>query len=113
MTDSLAATSPFPAARSVGAASPCRRAFRAPKLWLVLWVLHFPALNTATLAAHETIDVERANALVAAAEAVTLTKKADGAGVEGETRFALGTRTANQRPFFSANRHSTISATRR
>src|SRR5215471_3681855 len=91
MTDSLAATSPFPAARSVGAASPCRRAFRAPKLWLVLWVLLFPALNSAKLAAHETIDVERANALVAAAdEAATLTKKADGAGVEGETRFALG-----------------------
>ena len=91
MTDSLAATSPFPAARSVGAASPCRRAFRAPKLWLVLSVLLSPAPDIGTLAAHETIDVERANALVAAAdEAVTLTKKANGAGVEGETRFALG-----------------------
>ena len=98
----------------MGATGPCRRAFRAPKLWLVLWVLLFPAPDIATLAAHETIDVERANALIAAAdEAVTLTKKANGAGVEGETRFALGTRTANQRPFFSANRHSTISATRR
>jgi hypothetical protein len=91
MTDCLALTSLFPAAKSLSAASGRKRAVRGLKLGLALWILLFPALGAVTLAAHETIDVERANALVAAAdEAVARTKKAAGAAVGGETRFALG-----------------------
>jgi hypothetical protein len=91
MTDYLAVTTPFPTGRSLPANGQRPGAVRCPKPWLVLWILFLPALGAGTLAAHETIDIERANALVAAAdEAVALTKKAAGAGAEGEARFALG-----------------------
>ena len=91
MTDSFSATSPSPVAKSFPATSRARRAVRGPKLRFVLWALLFPVLGPGTLSAHDTIDVERANALVAAAEeAAALTKKAAGAEPEGETHFALG-----------------------
>lgn len=91
MTDSLAVSSPIPSRQSLHAPDRRREAVLGPKPRLVLWFLIFLALGSVTLAAHETIDIERANALVAAADqAVGLTKTADKVGPEGETRFALG-----------------------
>jgi hypothetical protein len=56
-----------------------------------LLVLLFSAVGSCLLSAHETIDVERANALLAAAEeAAARVKAVAGPGPEGNARFALG-----------------------
>lgn len=69
-----------------------RSAFQHSGLKAIWSVLVFSVLSTGTLVAHETIDIENVNALVAAAdEAVVLTKTTAGAGPGGEARFTLGT----------------------
>jgi hypothetical protein len=56
-----------------------------------LLVLLFSAFGTCLLGAHETIDTERANALLAAAEdTAARVKVVAGPGPEGNARFALG-----------------------
>ena len=78
---------------SLTAASPRCAAFRGPGPGLVLFVLTlvFLTLGARTLAAHDIIDLERANAIVSAAdEKVALAKTVTGPGPEGMARFALG-----------------------
>jgi len=75
--------------RSLPAARRRCSAFRGPGL--VLLALLFSTLGAPTLVAHDTIDIERANALVSAAdEAVARVKMAAGPGPEGMARFAFG-----------------------
>ncbi len=67
-----------------------RRGCRA-WLWLVLLVALFHALGTRPPCAHDIIDTDLANAVVAAADAAAArVKTAAGSGAEGEARFALG-----------------------
>jgi hypothetical protein len=73
--------------RPAGAKSTSRR--RIP--WPVLLVIFFHTLGTHPLRAHDIIDTDRANDLVAAADAAAArVKAAAGSGAEGEARFALG-----------------------
>ena len=59
--------------------------------WLVLALLLLCAVGGRPLAAHETVDAEKANEILAAAErAAANAKSATGAGAQGETSFALG-----------------------
>jgi hypothetical protein len=92
MTDDLTMVSPSRAGKSQPATSWRRSAVQRPGPKAILSALILSVLSAGTLVAHETIDIERANALVAAAdEAIALTKTAAGPGPGGETRFALGT----------------------
>jgi hypothetical protein len=87
MTDDL--TSPSRAGQSLPAGCRRCRAFRG--VGLVLLVLFFSTLGTRTLVAHDTIDIDRANALVSAAdEAIAHAKTTAGREPEGVARFALG-----------------------
>jgi hypothetical protein len=64
---------------------------RGPAARLVLLALFFSLFGARPPGAHETIDIDRANALLAAAEeASARTKTVAGPGPEGEARFALG-----------------------
>jgi len=59
--------------------------------WLVLLVVLFHAFGTHPLRAHDIIDTDQANDLVAAADAAAArVKTATGSTAEGEARFALG-----------------------
>ena len=87
MTDALAQP------ESAGAGQPpraiCRSRWAWP--WLVLLVVLFHAFGTHPLRAHDIIDTDQANDLVAAAAAAAArVKTAAGSGAEGEARFALG-----------------------
>jgi hypothetical protein len=87
MTDILAQTKPVSSgSRSRGI---CRS--RWPWSWPVLLVLLFHVVGTHPLRAHDIIDTDRANDLVAAAGAAAArVNAAAGSGAEGEARFALG-----------------------
>jgi hypothetical protein len=87
MTDALAQTEPAGAGRPPLAI--CRSRWAWP--WLVLLVVLFHAIGTHPLRAHDIIDTDQANDLVAAASAAAArVKTAAGSGAEGEARFALG-----------------------
>ena len=87
MTDALAQTEPAGACRPPRAI--CRSRWAWP--WLVLLVVLFHAIGTHPLRAHDIIDTDQANDLVAAASAAAArVKTAAGTGAEGEARFALG-----------------------
>jgi hypothetical protein len=91
MIDDLATASPSRTGKSPPATRQRWRDVGGPGPGLILLILLFSAFGAGTLAAHETIDIERANVLVAAADgAVALTKSAAGPGPEGEARFVLG-----------------------
>jgi len=91
MTDDLATANASRTGQSLTAACPRCAAFRGHWLGLVLFVLLFLTLGARTLVAHDLIDIERANALVSAAdEEVARAKTASGPGPEGRARFALG-----------------------
>jgi len=91
MTDDLPSANPLRAGKSAHASCRRRRPPRGPRSGLVLLVLLFSAFGAGSLGAHETIDTERMNALLAAAaEATAGAKTAGGPGPEGEARFALG-----------------------
>ncbi|MGD0335403.1 MAG: hypothetical protein ABSA90_19450 [Xanthobacteraceae bacterium] len=87
MTDALAQP------ESAGAGQPPRAicCSRWAWPWLVLLVVLFHAFGTHPLRAHDIIDTDQANDLVAAADAAAArVKTAAGSGAEGEARFALG-----------------------
>jgi hypothetical protein len=87
MTEILAQTKP------VGSGSRWRATCRSrwPWSWPVVLLLLFPALGAHPLRAHDIIDTDRANDLVATADAAAArVKVAAGSGGEGEARFALG-----------------------
>ena len=91
MTDDLAAANEAGTGQSPTAACPRCAAFWGPGPGLVLFVLLFLTLGARTLVAHDVIDIERANALVSAAdEEVARAKTAPGPGPEGMAQFALG-----------------------
>ena len=91
MTDDLLLANPLRAGKSPHTSCRRRRPPRGPRSGLVLLVLLFSAFGAGSLGAHETIDTERMNALLAAAaEATAGAKTAGGPGHEGEARFALG-----------------------
>lgn len=87
MTDAVTPTGPAdagPPPRSI-----CRTRWAWP--WPVLLVVLFHAIGTHPLRAHDIIDTDRANDLVATADAAAArVKAAAGSGAEGEARFALG-----------------------
>jgi len=59
--------------------------------WLIVLVVLFHAIGTHPLRAHDIIDTDRANDLVAAADAAAArVKTATGSGGQGEAQFALG-----------------------
>lgn len=90
MTDDLPSPDPL-AGKSPHATCRRRRAPRGPGSGLVLLVLLLSAFGVRPLGAHETIDMDRVNALLAAAdEAAASVKSAAGPGPEGEAQFALG-----------------------
>jgi hypothetical protein len=90
MTDALAQN------EAAGAALPRalsrnRWAWRSPLLRLVLLVVLFYAFSTRPLRAHDIIDTDQANDLVAAAvSAAARVKIAVGSSAEGQARFVLG-----------------------
>jgi hypothetical protein len=87
MTDALAQTKP------PGASQPPRAFCRSRWVWpwLVLLVVLFHAFGTLPLCAHDIIDMDQANDLVASADAAAArVKTAAGSSAEGEARFALG-----------------------
>jgi hypothetical protein len=74
-----------------GRAQPLRQRRRRSCVALALSALLFTASSPRQLAAHETIDAERANAILAAADAAaTRAKSAAGAPSEAEAEYALG-----------------------
>jgi hypothetical protein len=74
-----------------GPAQPLRQRRRRSCVALALSALLFTASSPRQLAAHETIDAERANAILAAADAAaTRAKSAAGAPSEAEAQYALG-----------------------
>jgi hypothetical protein len=91
MTDDSATANTSRTGQLLTAASPRCAGFRGPGPRLVLFVLLFSTLGARMLLAHDTIDIERANELVSAAnEEVAAAKTAAGPGPEGMARFALG-----------------------
>jgi hypothetical protein len=87
MTDVLAQADPAGAGRPPRASCRIQRAWP----WLVPLVFLVHAIAAPALRAHDIIDTDRANDLVAAADAATArVKTAAGSGAEGEARFGLG-----------------------
>ena len=87
MTDALAQTEPAGVGQQPRAI--CRS--RGTRPWPVLLVVLIHAIGTHPLRAHDIIDTDRANDLVAAADrAAARVKETAGSGVEGEALFALG-----------------------
>lgn len=87
MTDAL--IKPEPASASLPPRSLCRSRWTGPAL--VLMVALFHAFGTHPLRAHDIIDLDQANELVAAADAaVARVRTVAGSDGEGEARFALG-----------------------
>jgi hypothetical protein len=87
MTDALTPTGPADAGPPPR--STCRTRWAWP--WPVLLVVFFHAIGTHPMRAHDIIDTDQANDLVAAADAAAArVKTAAGSSAEGEARFALG-----------------------
>jgi hypothetical protein len=87
MTDALAQT-------ELAGASPQPRPIRRSRRawpWFVLLVALFHAIGAYPPSAHDIIDIDKANDLVAAADAAAArVKTAAGSSAEGEARFVLG-----------------------
>jgi hypothetical protein len=94
MTDALPSPGSPGAGRSLAATRRLRKAVRRPRaesLFFALLAVLFSTFGVHRLDAHETIDTERANVLVAAADAATASAKtASGPAPVGEAQFALG-----------------------
>jgi len=91
MTEALAYAQPAGAGQPRCVARRGRWAWRSPLPWLVLLVVILHTLGARPLSAHDIIDTDQANDLVATvAAAATRVKTAAGSDAEGEARFALG-----------------------
>jgi hypothetical protein len=87
MTDAFAQSEPARAGR------PPRPIYRSRWVcpWFVLLIVLFHAIGTRPPRAHDIIDTDKANDLVAATDAAAArVKTAAGSGTEGEARFVLG-----------------------
>ncbi len=91
MSESLAQAKPARAGHSLRAQRHCRFVLCSPPLRLVLLIVLLAGFGIPALRAHDIIDTDQANGLVAAVDAAAARlEKAAATAAGGEARFALG-----------------------
>jgi hypothetical protein len=91
MSESLTQAKPARAGHSLRVRRHCRFTLCSPLLWLVLLIVLIDGFGIPPLRAHDIIDTDQANGLVAAVDAAAARlKTAAATAAEGEAWFALG-----------------------